>query len=238
MRLPVMGAGMGPAAVVLLSGGLDSATMLAMVAADGCEVFALTVRYGQRHAIEVAAACKVARAQGVAVHRIIDLDLGFVGGSALTGPQEVPKDRTPEQRAAGIPVTYVPARNTIFLSIALAWAEVLGARDLFFGATLDDFDGYPDCRPEFFNEFERMARLATKAGVESHGLVVHTPLIGMRKAEIVRRGLALGVDYGPTLTCYDPTPRACGRCDACQIRLRAFAENGIPDPAYDWQRIG
>jgi len=222
-----------PKAVVLLSGGIDSATALALARRDGFEAYALTFRYGQRHAVEIEAAKRVAKAQGVARHEILDLDLRRFGGSALTSDLAVPKDRSPTEMADGIPVTYVPARNTIFLSFALAWAEVLGAADIFVGVNALDYSGYPDCRPEYLAAFQTMADLATKAGVEGvQRLKIHAPLIAMSKAEIVRTGLALGVNYALTSSCYDPSPagEACGRCDACVLRLKGFAEAGVRDP--------
>ncbi len=221
-------------AVILLSGGLDSTTTLAIAMAKGFVCHALTVRYGQRHAVELAAAGRVARAMGVAEHKIVDLDLRTFGGSALTADIPVPKDRSDAEIGRGIPVTYVPARNTIFLSLALAWAEVLGAYDVFLGINALDYSGYPDCRPEFIEAFERLANLATRAGVEGRRpLTVHTPLIRMTKKEILRTGLDLGVDYGLTTSCYDPDDdgAACARCDACRLRLKGFAELGVPDPA-------
>jgi len=193
----------------------------------------MTMRYGQRHELEVEAARRVERHYGVAAHRVVDIDLRAFGGSALTSDVPVPKDRPLTDMAGEIPVTYVPARNTIFLSFALAWAEVLGVGDIFIGVTAVDYSGYPDCRPEYIGAYERMANLATKAAVEGRQRVrIHTPLIRMTKAEIIRRGLELGVDYTMTLTCYDPAPDglACGRCDACLLRRRGFAENGVPDP--------
>jgi 7-cyano-7-deazaguanine synthase len=221
-------------AVVLLSGGLDSTTTLAIAAAKGFAVHALTVRYGQRHAAELDAARRVARAHEVAEHRIVDVDLRAFGGSALTADVPVPKDRSDAEIGRGIPATYVPARNTIFLALALAWAEVLGAQDIFIGVNALDYSGYPDCRPEFIEAFTRLANLATKAGVEGRRpITVHAPLIRMTKKEILRTGLDLGVDYGLTLSCYDPDAAgaACGRCDACRLRLKGFAELGVPDPA-------
>jgi 7-cyano-7-deazaguanine synthase len=220
-------------AVVLLSGGMDSATTAAIARREGFEVFALSVRYGQRHAVELEAARRVAAAQDVARHVVIDLDLRGFGGSALTSDIPVPKDTPPERIGAGIPATYVPARNTIFLSLALAWAETLGARDIFIGANALDYSGYPDCRPEYVASFERMANLATRAGVEGVGVRIHTPLIALGKADIVRRGLELGVDFALTSTCYDPASdgAACGRCEACLLRLKGFAEAGERDPA-------
>ena len=224
---------MKPRAVVLLSGGIDSTTTLAVARQRGFETFALTFRYGQRHAAEIEAARRVAQALGAAAHEIVTIDLRAFGGSALTGDLGVPKDRSAREIGHGIPATYVPARNTIFLSFALAWAEVLGAWDIFIGVNALDYSGYPDCRPEFIGAFERMANMATKAAVEGrHRLTVHTPLIHLSKADIVREGIALGVDYGPTLSCYDPTPdgAACGRCDACALRRKGFAEAGLSDP--------
>jgi len=221
-------------AVVLLSGGLDSTTVLAIARSEGFDLFALTFRYGQRHEIEIRSAQRVATSFGVVEHVIVGIDLRAFGGSALTGDIEVPKGRTLEEMTVGIPVTYVPARNTIFLSFALAWAEVLGARDIFIGVNAVDYSGYPDCRPEYIEAYERMASLATKAGVEGgQKLKIHTPLIALSKAEIIKRGLELGVDYSLTCTCYDPSPDgvACGACDACLLRLKGFRENGMKDPA-------
>lgn len=221
-------------AVVLLSGGLDSATALAIARHEGFEVAALTFQYGQRHAIEVSAAQRIAGHFKVARHIIVPIDLRQFGGSALTSDLAVPKDRPLEEMGQGIPITYVPARNTIFLSFALAWAEVLGAADIFVGVNALDYSGYPDCRPEFIAAFERLANVATKAGVEGTlRLTIHTPLINLTKAQIIKYGLSLGVDYSLTTSCYDPTPAglACGRCDACLLRLKGFAENGIADPA-------
>jgi 7-cyano-7-deazaguanine synthase len=221
-------------AVVLLSGGLDSTTTLAIATHEGYETYALSFRYGQRHVAELEAARRVAAQFGVAQHVIADIDLRLFGDSALTADIAVPKDRPLAEMGEGIPVTYVPARNTIFLSFALAWAEVLGANDMFIGVNIQDYSGYPDCRPEYIQAYERMANLATKAGVEGRQhLTIHTPLIQLSKAEIIRRGLDLGVDYSMTLTCYDPTPdgRACGHCDACLLRLKGFAEAGTSDPA-------
>ncbi len=221
-------------AVVLLSGGLDSTTTLAIARAEGFVPCALTFRYGQRHEIEIEAARKIARSMGVARHVVIDFDLRTFGGSALTGDLAVPKGRSEDQMAAGIPVTYVPARNTIFLSFALAWAEVLGANDIFAGMNAVDYSGYPDCRPEYMEAFERMANLATKAAVEGkQRMRIHTPLVKLSKAEIIRRGLELGVDYSLTNSCYDPdrlTGAACGQCDACLLRLKGFAANEVTDP--------
>lgn len=220
-------------AVVLLSGGLDSATTLAVAARDGHEATALTFRYGQRHAVEIEAARRVARAAGVQDPAIVDVDLRAFGGSALTANIAVPKRQSVEQIGNGIPVTYVPARNTIFLSFALAYAETLGARDIYIGVNAVDYSGYPDCRPEYIAAFERMANLATKAGVEGIAPVkVRAPLISLTKAEIIRLGLSLGVDYAITSSCYDPDPSgaACGSCDACLLRLKGFAEAGVSDP--------
>lgn len=218
----------GKRAVVLVSGGLDSATVLALAAGSGARCHALTFDYGQRHRVELDAARRVARQLGAADHRVVSLDIGWMGGSALTDARiAVPQESTP-----GIPVTYVPARNTIFLSIALGWAEVLDARDIYIGANAVDYSGYPDCRPEFIRAFEDMANLATKAGVEGKGFHVHAPLMHMHKHEIIRTGSGLGVDYALTLSCYDPDAGglACGRCDACRLRAQGFAEAGIADP--------
>jgi len=219
-------------AIVLLSGGLDSATTLAIAKADGFQPVALSFRYGQRHAVEIDAARRVAAAQGITQHQIVDIDLAAFGGSALTGDIPIPKDRADAEIATGIPVTYVPARNTIMLSFALAFAEVRGAADIFIGVNAVDYSGYPDCRPDYIAAFERLANLATKAGVEGRALTIHAPLIRLTKAEIIRRGVELGVDYALTCSCYDPTPRgvACGHCDACHLRLKGFAEAGRADP--------
>jgi 7-cyano-7-deazaguanine synthase len=218
-------------AVVLLSGGLDSYTAAAIAKAEGFRVFALTIRYGQRHARELEAARDVARALGVARHVELDVDLSAFGGSSLTSAVPVPKDRPidPDE----IPSTYVPARNTVFLSLALGWAEVLGARDLFIGVNALDYSGYPDCRPEFIAAFERLASLATAAGVQGGSFRIHAPLQHLTKAEIIRKGLELGVDYGLTHSCYDPGPggQACGRCDSCVLRSAGFAQAGITDPS-------
>jgi 7-cyano-7-deazaguanine synthase len=221
-------------AVVLLSGGLDSATTLAEAIRQGFEAHALTVRYGQRHDVEIESAASVARAGGAASHRVAAVDLAFVGGSALTDPSvPVPKSRAEEAIGASVPSTYVPARNTVLLSLALAWAETLGARDLFLGATAVDYSGYPDCRPEFLDAFERLAAVATKAGIEGEPFRVHAPLLRMSKGEIVRRALDLGVDLSLTWSCYDPTPERtpCGACDACVLRAKGFREAGVEDPA-------
>ena len=220
-------------AVVLLSGGLDSTTALAVAKAEGFAPYAMSFRYGQRHAVELDSARRVAQALGVAGHVVVDIDLRAIGGSALTADLPVPKGRSAAEMGEGIPVTYVPARNTIFLSFALAWAEVLGASDLFIGVNALDYSGYPDCRPEYVAAFEALANLATKAGVEGRQrLTVHAPLLALTKADIIRRGLALGVDYGLTSSCYDPGPdgRPCGACDSCRLRAKGFAEAGVPDP--------
>ncbi|MEO8030432.1 MAG: 7-cyano-7-deazaguanine synthase QueC [Gemmatimonadota bacterium] len=224
----------GHPAVVLLSGGLDSATVLAMAQADGFEVNALSFRYGQRHIGELEAARLIAERAAVQRHVVVEFDLRQFGGSALTADIPVPKGRDISASVQEIPVTYVPARNTIFLSCALAWAETLGAEHIFVGINALDYSGYPDCRPEYIEAFERMARLATKAGVEGGGqLRIHAPLIRLSKAEIIARGVELAVPYGLTRSCYDPTPAglACGECDSCQLRLKGFAENGMIDPA-------
>jgi 7-cyano-7-deazaguanine synthase len=222
-----------PKAVVLLSGGMDSTTAAAIAQRDGFEVHALSVRYGQRHAVELAAASRVAQRLGIRDHVVVDLDLRAFGGSALTADQPVPKDTPMAEIGAGIPATYVPARNTIFLSLALAWAETLGARDIYLGANALDYSGYPDCRPEYLEAFGRMADLATRAGVEGARLTIHTPLLRLTKAQIVTLGTELGLDYGITSTCYDPAPdgAACGRCEACLLRLKGFEQAGRPDPA-------
>ena len=220
-------------AVVLLSGGLDSATALAEARVDGFEVYALTIAYGQRHDIERAAARRVAAAFGVARHVEQTIDLRAFGGSALTDAIDVPKDRPQQEIASGIPITYVPARNTVFLALALAWAETLGAFDIYIGVNCIDYSGYPDCRPEYLNAFETMARLATRAGVEGAGQFrIHAPLLTLTKEQIILRGHELGVDYGLTHSCYDPTPEglACGRCDSCTLRRDAFQQLGLTDP--------
>jgi 7-cyano-7-deazaguanine synthase len=220
-------------AVVLLSGGLDSATVLAVARSQGYDCFALSFDYGQRHRQELDAAARVSAAMGVREHRTCPLDLRVFGGSALTSDIDVPKDRAESEMSTGIPITYVPARNTIFLSVALGWAEILGAHDLFLGVNAVDYSGYPDCRPEFITAFEQLANLATKAGVEGTRFRVHTPLIDLTKAEIIRLGVSLGVDYGLTHSCYDPDARGvpCGHCDSCQIRAKGFADAGLSDPA-------
>jgi 7-cyano-7-deazaguanine synthase len=225
-----------PAAVLLLSGGLDSTTVLAVAQHQGFAVHALTFRYGQRHATEIEAAKRIARSAGVAQHRVIDIDLTVFGGSALTASTPVPKDRDLSAlslEGKEIPVTYVPARNTIFLSYSLAFAEVVGAADIFIGVNALDYSGYPDCRPEYIRAFEEMANLATRAGVEgSTRLSIRTPLISLTKAAIIKLGISLSVDYSATTSCYDPGKNgdACGRCDACQLRLKGFSEAGLPDP--------
>src|SRR5512142_89739 len=221
-----------PAAVVLLSGGVDSATVAALALADGFDLCALSFRYGQRHAAELDAAERVARALGIERRLVLDIDLRPIGGSALTADLPVPRDRPADEMGSDIPATYVPARNTIFLSLALAWAEVLGAQDIFIGANALDYSGYPDCRPEFIAAFERMANLATKAGVEGDGFTIHAPLQTMSKAEIALEAERLGLDTALSHSCYDPLPdgRHCGRCDACRLRAKGFAEAGIADP--------
>ena len=223
----------GTKAVLLLSGGLDSYTAGAIARADGHELYALTVRYGQVHAAEIDAARRVARALGVVQHIELDVPLSKFGGSALVGDGEIPKDRALDGR--DIPATYVPARNTVFLSLAMAWAEVVGARAIVIGINALDYSGYPDCRPDFLRAFETLASLATKAGVEGHRLSIVAPLLELSKADIIRRGLLLNVDYGLTLSCYDPTPhgRPCGRCDSCRLRARGFEEAGAVDPSLD-----
>jgi 7-cyano-7-deazaguanine synthase len=226
-------AGDSKRAVVLLSGGLDSATVLAIAKSQAYELYALSFSYGQRHIFELEAASHVAAAIGVAKHRTATIDLRIFGGSALTDEIDVPKGRSADDMSHGIPITYVPARNTIFLSFALAWAEVLGSSDIFIGVNALDYSGYPDCRPEFIEAFEKMANLATKAGVEGRqALKIHTPLIAMTKAEIIGKGIELGVDFGLTSSCYDPSPSGepCGQCDSCLLRQKGFRENGIEDP--------
>jgi 7-cyano-7-deazaguanine synthase len=224
----------GPKAVVLLSGGMDSTTVAAIAQSRGFDVHALTFRYGQRHKAEVEAARQVAERLGIRRHEVLDIDLRAFGGSALTGDLEVPKDTPVDEIGQRIPSTYVPARNTIFLAFALGWSEVLGASDIFLGANALDYSGYPDCRPEFIQSFQTMANLATRAGVEGgQKVTIHTPLIALSKCEIIEQGVALGVDYGITRTCYDPSPdgAACGRCEACLLRLKGFREAGLDDPA-------
>lgn len=220
-------------AVVLVSGGLDSATVLGIAQEEGFDVGAITFRYGQRHGVELEAAKEVIAAAGVVDHVEIEIDLRRIGGSALTADIDVPKGRDVAEMSGGIPITYVPARNTVFLSFALAWAEVLEADHIFIGVNALDYSGYPDCRPEYVAAYEGMANLATKRAVEGQRLTIHTPLIDLTKAQIISRGLELGVDYGLTRSCYDPTPEgaACGECDSCQLRLKGFAENGLDDPA-------
>lgn len=219
-------------AVILLSGGLDSATVLAIAKSRGYELYAMTFRYGQKHSLEVWRAKDIAAAAGVADHKIVDIDLGVFGVSALTSDIQIPKGRPAKQIAHGIPITYVPARNTIFLSFTLAWAEVLGANDIFIGVNAVDYSGYPDCRPEFISAYQKMANLATRAGVEGEcKLAIHTPLAGMTKAEIIRMGTGLAVDYSQTLSCYDPdsSGAACGQCDSCLLRKKGFREAGLED---------
>jgi 7-cyano-7-deazaguanine synthase len=222
-----------PRAVLLLSGGLDSTTTLALAKRQGFDVYALSVDYGQRHRVELTRAAELAAALGAVEHRTVRLDLRAIGGSALTADIDVPKDRSDDAMGHGVPVTYVPARNTILLGVALGYAETVGAFDLFIGANVLDYSGYPDCRPEFLAAFEALANLATKAGTEGGGRFrVHAPLLRLTKAEIIREGIRLGVDYGKTLSCYDPDDagRACGRCDSCVLRKKGFAEAGVPDP--------
>jgi 7-cyano-7-deazaguanine synthase len=219
-------------AVVLLSGGMDSSVVLAIAREQGFAVHALSVSYGQRHTSELEAATRVARSLGAVAHKTVNVDLRSIGGSALTDDIDVPMDTDQDPDAATIPVTYVPARNTIMLSVALGWAEVLGANDIFCGVNAVDYSGYPDCRPEFIDAFQKLANLATKAGVEGAGLRVHAPLLRMSKADIVRDGVRLGVDFGQTVSCYsaDAEGRACGHCDACRLRAQGFADAGVADP--------
>jgi 7-cyano-7-deazaguanine synthase len=220
-------------AVVLSSGGIDSTTAMAIAKSQGYEVYSLSFRYGQRHAIELEAAARIARSLGAKEHLVIDIDLAHIGGSALTDDLPVPKGRSEREMKSGIPVTYVPARNTIFLSCALAWAEVIEASDIFIGVNAIDYSGYPDCRGEYIEAFERMANLATKAGVEGRTRIrIHTPLVRMTKADIIRRGIELGIDYSMTHSCYDPSSDglACGQCDSCLLRRKGFREAGLPDP--------
>ena len=219
-------------AVVLLSGGIDSTTTLAIARAEGYEVYALSFEYGQRHQIETQAAQRVARSLGAKEHRIAKIDLRVFGGSALTDDVDVPKQRSETEIAEGIPITYVPARNTIFLAYALAWAEVISANDIFIGVNAIDYSGYPDCRAEFIEAFESLASLATKAGVENRRFHIHTPLIKFSKAEIIRKAVELGVDLSLTHSCYDPSRKgfACGECDSCLLRLKGFREAGLEDP--------
>lgn len=219
--------------VCLLSGGLDSTTALAIARSEGFDVYAMSFRYGQRHKVELESAARIAAALGVKHHVIVDIDLRQFGGSALTSDIEVPKSRALSEMSHGIPVTYVPARNTVFLSFALAWAETLGAQDIYIGVNALDYSGYPDCRPEYIAAYETMANLATRAGVEgTQRLKIHTPLIELTKAAIIRRGLELGVDYALTSSCYDPSPSGapCGACDSCLLRSKGFTEAGVPDP--------
>ena len=227
-------------AVVLLSGGLDSTTVVAIARQEGYRPYALSFRYGQRHEIELTAARRVAAAMGVSDHVVADIDLRAFGGSALTADIDVPHHNQVDDLDTGIPITYVPARNTIFLSFALAWAETIGASDIFIGVNALDYSGYPDCRPEYIAAFETMANLATKAGVEgTQHLRIHTPLINLTKAQIIRRGLELGVDYSLTHSCYDPdlSGRPCGTCDSCLLRQKGFAEAGVVDPALSGRRL-
>lgn len=219
-------------AVVLLSGGLDSAVVLGLARKAGRDCHALSFRYGQRHDVELQAAEAVAESLGAAEHKTLDLPLGSWGGSALTAPIEVPKDRNEAEMSGDIPVTYVPARNTVFLSLALAWAEVLGAAEIWIGVNALDYSGYPDCRPEFIAAFEKMARLATKTGVEGESLTIVAPLLQLSKADIVRKGIEIGVDFSLTHSCYDPSPEglACGHCDSCLLRKKGFELAGVPDP--------
>jgi 7-cyano-7-deazaguanine synthase len=220
-------------ALVLSSGGVDSTTAMAIAREEGYEIYSLSFHYGQRHVLELGAAERVAKALGAIEHLVIHIDLAKIGGSALTGDLEIPKGRVEGEIGQQIPPTYVPARNTIFLSYALAWAEVLGASDIFIGVNAVDYSGYPDCRPEYIEAYERMANLATKAGVEGRTKIkIRTPLINMSKAEIIRKGVQLGVDYSITHSCYDPSPdgKACGQCDSCLLRKKGFKEAGLPDP--------
>ncbi len=219
-------------AVILLSGGLDSATVLAIANSEGYDCYGISFKYGQRHSHELQAAEKVASQFNIKHHLILDIDLKPIGGSALTSEMDVPKSRTQDEMSGSIPVTYVPARNTIFLSLALGWAEVLESNDIFIGVNALDYSGYPDCRPEYIDAYERMANLATKAGVEGNALKIHTPLIDWTKAQIIRKGMELGVDYSLTHSCYDPSGDglACGQCDSCLLRKKGFQEAGVKDP--------
>jgi 7-cyano-7-deazaguanine synthase len=223
---------MAPKAVVLLSGGMDSATTLAVASSEGYETYTISFNYGQRHLVELEAAQRVAQALGAKKHLTVVVNLREIGGSALTSDEEVPKRRSAEEISHGIPVTYVPARNTVFLALAVAWAEAIGARDIFIGVNVLDYSGYPDCRPEFIEAFAKMADLGTKAGVEGRGFKIHTPLIRMTKAEIIKKGLELGVDYSLTHSCYDPSPdgKPCRACDSCLLRQKGFDEAGVDDP--------
>ncbi len=222
----------GKPAIVLVSGGLDSTTCIAIAKSEGFDIFALSFRYGQRHEHEIDAARRIVQGQQVKKHVVLDINLREFGGSALTADIDVPKHDRLADLDAGIPITYVPARNTIFLSFALAWAEVVSSSDIFIGVNALDYSGYPDCRPEFVRAYEEMASLATRRGVQGEGIHIHTPLISLTKAQIIQRGMALGVDYSQTTSCYDPTAAgvSCGRCDACLLRLKGFAEAGIQDP--------
>jgi 7-cyano-7-deazaguanine synthase len=226
-------------AVVLLSGGLDSATVLAIARSEGFRIIALSFRYGQRHDVEIIAAQAIAHAAGVLRHVVVDIDLRVFGASALTSDLAVPKGRSDTEISRGIPITYVPARNTIFLSYALALAEVNEADNIYMGVNALDYSGYPDCRPEYIEAFEQMANLATKAGVEGRHLTIHTPLMHQTKGEIITRGMKLGVDYAATISCYDPdaSGAACGECDACHLRLKGFAEAGVQDPVRYRERV-
>ena len=223
---------MAPKAVVLLSGGLDSTTTMAIARSDGYELYAISFNYGQRHLVELQAAERVSARLGATEHLIVEVNLRRIGASALTSEENVPKDRTVPDMGREIPSTYVPARNTIFLALAVAWAEALGARHIFIGVNALDYSGYPDCRPEYIEAFAKMANLGTRAGIEGRGFEIHTPLISMTKSEIVRRGLELGVDYSLTHSCYDPSPdgKPCGRCDSCVLREKGFREAGVDDP--------
>ncbi|MGE0085512.1 MAG: 7-cyano-7-deazaguanine synthase QueC [Desulfococcaceae bacterium] len=228
-------------AVVLSSGGLDSTTVMAIAKAEGYEIYSMSFRYGQRHAVELSAAERIAQILGAKKHLIIEVDMKRIGGSALTDDIAVPKDRNESVMSESIPLTYVPARNTIFLSYALGWAEVLGASDIFIGVNAVDYSGYPDCRAEFIQAFEKMANLATKAGVEGKRIRIRTPLIDLSKALIIQKGMELGVDYSLTRSCYDPSPegKACGHCDSCLLRMKGFAEAGVADPTvYIEQQTG
>jgi 7-cyano-7-deazaguanine synthase len=226
-------------AIVLLSGGLDSSTVLAVAKSQKYDTYALTFQYGQRHAIEIDFARQVANHLQVTEHKIVQIDLRLFGGSALTDDISVPKNRVSEEANAEIPITYVPARNTIFLSFALAWAEVIKSDDIFIGVNAVDYSGYPDCRPEFIEAYERMARLATKAGVEGQEINIHTPLIKLTKSEIIQLGTKLGVDYSLTLSCYEPTPTGdfCGECDSCRLRLKGFANASVEDPGHYFKLV-
>jgi 7-cyano-7-deazaguanine synthase len=227
-------------AVVLLSGGIDSATTLAIAKKDGYELFALSFHYGQRHQVEVTCAQRIAKSFGVNEHRVMEIDLRAIGGSALTDAIDVPKNRSENEISRGIPITYVPARNTIFLSYALAWAETIDAQDIFIGVNALDYSGYPDCRPEFILQFEKLARLATKAGVEGKRYHIHAPLIDLTKAEIIAQGAKLGVQFSLTTSCYDPAAdgAACGECDSCLLRAKGFRQAGLPDPTQYVHRSG